>query len=86
MTCRLLVTEKDGQKLAATLTYSEGRISTLTEPGYGDALKEVLSRKHIVIAGERVVSLEEDFKIWFEALPNVYGGSYLRAEIMEEKP
>jgi len=82
MICQIMVTEESGSKLAAILVYVGGKITGKAEPGYEDLVKDTLAQLHIVDGGERRVSLKDDPKAWFEALPETYNGSYLRAKMI----
>lgn len=83
MACRLLITEEDGQKLAATFTFAGGRVVGKAESGHEETTKSVLGCSHIIDGGKRQVTSSKQPKVWFDSLPTTYNGSYLRAQLVK---
>ena len=71
--CEFLVTKKDGQLSAGTITLdNKGKLTIQSKKGYEVMMKEILEDG----------LAEKDVRVWFDRLPRYYDGSYLRARIL----
>jgi hypothetical protein len=84
MKIEILQTKREGQVLAVTFTYEDGKVTGVAEPGHEIALKSIESDPVVVPPGKKI-SLKDDPKGWFMGLLEQYSGTYLRAEMVSEK-
>ena len=77
MICQMLITTKEGQILAGTLVFKNGKVSSEPEEGYELLMADVLGTPNFDY--DHKIILKDDPENWFGALPKQYSGSYLRA-------
>jgi hypothetical protein len=81
MRCTILVTTADSQIVAGTVSLDDGRITVEASEGHRLLMQGILGHANLIDGGKRKVTAKSDPKLWFEALPKNYDGSYLRAAI-----
>lgn len=79
MNCEILVSTKQGQKVAGTVSFNGVDVVQQARPGYENLMKNVM--KSPVINGEKFTR-EENPEEWFKNLPAQYSGSYVRARMV----
>jgi hypothetical protein len=82
MKCAILVTTDHGQDLAGTFELTDGQITSQVVPGFEVLMSNVLADSHFVLGKPRV-TVTSDPLAWFNSLPKVYNGSYLRAQVLD---
>ncbi|SRR6266704_464127 len=85
MTCEILVTTAEGQRVAGWLRLKGGRVvASPKTPADGILLRGILAEPTAVLKGGRMVqiSLSREPEAWLKALPYMYTGSYLRAGML----
>jgi hypothetical protein len=71
--CEFLVTKREGQVSAGTITLDDkGKLTIQPEKGYEILMENTLE--------EGLAA--SDVRVWFDSLPSEYDGSYLRARIL----
>jgi hypothetical protein len=80
--CEILLTTKDGQKVAGAITFSSGVMMAVPIKGHEVLMDNVWAASHEVDGKE--VSREDDAEVWFKSLPSHYNGSYLRARMVSK--
>lgn len=79
MRAEILVTTKDGQVTAGTITLKNGKLRGAPEKGYERLVASILEDALDVDGKE--VSAEKEPVVFLKALPKCYSGSYLRAKL-----
>ena len=81
-TCDLYGRDQDGNRVLEGRVVMKGKaLSGDPTPGHENQITEILSRKNVTAEGG--IDPVENPKAWFEALPAMYQGTYLWAEMAE---
>jgi hypothetical protein len=81
MQCEILISKRNGQLVAGTLSLDGGNVVAHANPGFETLMQNVMNSP--VIHGKRFMR-EDDPEGWFNALPYQYNGSYMRARMVQD--
>lgn len=78
--CQILLTRKNGIEVAGTVMLDDGKVLYSAESHHEGMMADVARRP--VIADDEKVFPGDDPQRWFNNLPNMYNGTYMRARIL----
>lgn len=84
MDCTLYVNQDGNAVVAGTITLDGTSVSGEYQDGFQTLVEDVLDTPNVV--GDKVYDVDSDPGAWFNALPQMYHGSYMWASMVGQKP